>query len=426
MFQAAAGFSAGLFAGHGLGACREGLPGCRIRGPADGLGQSFRISVRVLGASSTELSAPGVVARPQPRLEVSLGEVQKQTEAAVFCSSAASSYSGPATMSGTSLHDVLACSSAHPGDRSRREAACADNAGAASTAMSRSWPSYEALPWQFDDTLTFAARPHDLLGDAGLRLRLRVTNEVCIGPLQVQMPNVQDLGEASLDLRREVLAKCTAGYPPDLPGAAAPRPGGLARKVWHTPELVVPLWRAADRELPKAMSRVLVSVSVNADPQALLRQAELAERGLVDRVVGQAVTGCVGSAPAVACDADGGLVPFCCAAPATAAAAAAPCRACRARSPRPYMNTTRGNPQDGGCGAIPGEEEGADGFGAGAYANCEVPASLVGGGSGAWPSQDEFDGANGLNGLWPAPPAAQAAAVVAGAWRSAPVVSRRQ
>lgn len=389
MFQAAATFGAGILAGQGLGACRESLPGCRIRDPGEDAGTSFRLSVHVLGARSAELARPGLVRRPELRVEVLFGQTQKETEAAVFAGDAAAAtpqLDGAAAAGWA----ALGCTSGDGEGRDGRSAAsggapAADAAAAALGAAGAAAEDDERCPWRFDDTVTFAARPCDVLRE-GIRLRLGARSDVCLGPLQVRLPRVQDLGEGVLELRRAVLAACRPAAAPDAGHGAGGSSGGPAaapRRVWRTPVLVVPLTRVADGpagglSLP-VVSRVSLTCSVNMDPEVLLREAALADRSLMDKVVDPMVQ-CI-EAPACA------ALPFCGAGRLAAA--------CRARSPRSYGTPPRAS----GAGAVAGAAAG------GAYATCEVPAVLVRGG--ALPEEEAEDGfqqpsLNGLAGLWPA------------------------
>jgi len=379
IFQGVVTFSAGLLAGQGLGACQESLPGCRLRDPAQESGSAFRLSVRVLGADSPELQAPGLVARPVLRLEVGLGESQKETEAAVF----AGGQAGGSSSSGAKASSwaQLGCVSSE--DRASR---------ASSRVSSKSEEDEEACSWHFDDTLTFAARVPDLLGP-GLRLRLGACSDVCIGPLQVRMPRVQDLGEAVLELRHGILAACRLA-PTEVQGgstcSAGGSIGGAVRQVWQTPVLQVSLKRLADGMRTVVVARVALTCSVTADPALLLHEAARAERSLVDRVVDPFVR-CI-ETPAC------GGAPFCCSAAVGRGAATA-------RSPRTCCSV------DGSAVPVPfyrgagsSGSRGSEGQCDSAYATCEVPSSLVSGGPPLQEDLDGLSGLNGLNGLWPMPP----------------------
>jgi len=389
MLQAAATFSAGLLAGQGLGACREKLPGCRLRDPGEDDGPAFRLSVHVLAAASPEVAAPGLVARPQLRLEVVLGQSRKETEAAVFAGTGGSEGAGGAAASALSSAGgamasgwgAFSCSSG--GDDSRRSFADSE--------LDEQEEQEEPSPWRFDDTLTFAAGLSDILGE-GLRFRLAARSDMCLGPLQVRMPRVQDLGEAVLELRHGILAVCRPepGAPPgsglssssSASASASASASTSRRRLWQTPVLVVPLRRAcsdgaAAAQVP-VVSRISLTCSVNCDPSLLLRKAEQAERSLVDKVVDPCVR-CI-QGPECA------SLPFC-------GVGRLP-SSCRARSPRPYCRNGSQRSGDDSLSRSNG------------YATCEVPASLVAGGY----MQDDQEAPNGLwpalNGLWPAHPTA--------------------
>ncbi|CAE6959771.1 CPX1 [Symbiodinium natans] len=103
--------------------------------------------LQVLSASLPGLPEPGVVSRSRPRLTVSLGSVQKDTEPADFSPSSPSS--------------------------------------------AKAVPEREHS-WRFDEMLTFTVK--DLAGP-GLKLRLRVLNETQLGPFQF-LGRPADVGEA--------------------------------------------------------------------------------------------------------------------------------------------------------------------------------------------------------------------------------------
>merc|ERR1719183_2549875 len=88
---------------------------------------SFKLSVRIISASVPALGQPGVWSRQRPRLEIHLGDIQKDTEFA--------DYAGDDNTSGL------------------------DN-----------------CPWRFGETLTFVARQAEVLSQ-GLRIHLRAHSD---------------------------------------------------------------------------------------------------------------------------------------------------------------------------------------------------------------------------------------------------------
>jgi hypothetical protein len=107
----------------------------------------------------------------------------------------------------------------------------------------------------------------------------------------VQLLSVQDLGEATLDLRHRVLPMCepaAAGCP--TRGATGDLGfGGSGHPAWVTPTVVVPFTRGA-----AVVAQVVLSFSVNVDPTALLLEADRAEQLFVEKVADH-VEGCIQS-----------------------------------------------------------------------------------------------------------------------------------
>jgi len=243
--------------------------GVQLRTPGEDLGTPFRVSLRIHWADVPELSAPGLMARPELRLVVLLGQVEKRTEPAV--------YTVQTLSRGNSMVAVLGL--ACVADQGERDGRDTRSSGA----------DADAGPWAFDDTLTFAARLSDVLG-VRICLQLVARNDVHLGPVQVRLPGEQSLGEASLDLRDDILGRC---------GVLACKSGntpGRPRQTWTTPEFVVPFATSAGQAVAGSTSigsgrkqpRLAVTCTVNTNPQALLREAYSAELSLVDKVVQQA------------------------------------------------------------------------------------------------------------------------------------------
>eukprot|EP00927_Polykrikos_kofoidii_P062061 TRINITY_DN56889_c0_g1_i1.p1 TRINITY_DN56889_c0_g1~~TRINITY_DN56889_c0_g1_i1.p1 ORF type:complete len:441 (-),score=48.69 TRINITY_DN56889_c0_g1_i1:325-1647(-) len=183
---------------------------------------SFKLSVRVVAAAAPALQEPGFWSRQRPRLEVSLGNVQKDTEFADF------------VRSDQAIPSAGACA---------RE-----------------------CPWRFGDSLTFVANLKDVAGH-GLRLRLRAHSDFSVGPLQLQLASVAELGEAAVDLRRRVLPACV-------------RSNSSSSDVWESPVLLIPFTHvrggvvSADHDIGQATAHVALVFSLNADPEAILSQVE--------------------------------------------------------------------------------------------------------------------------------------------------------
>jgi len=252
MFQGVAAFGAGIWARQQISDWQ--FPTCKCQRASD-QGTSFRLSVRVLSAAVPSLGAPGLVSRQRPRAEICLGDARKETELAEH------------------------------GTSSRAGVAGADKVSAAGV----------DCPWRFGDSLTFAVHLDDVVHGPGMRLCLRAHSDVRLGPLQVELPNSQELCEAFIDLRHRVLPACVHATYCDPDGTGADQGG--QQMLWETPVLVIPLNHvkgapigsaissAEDAALPTAAGHVALSFSINTDPEALLREAEQALRPLIERVV---------------------------------------------------------------------------------------------------------------------------------------------
>jgi len=323
MIQAVATFGAGVFAGQGLSACHGSLPSCGLRGHGDDHGTAFKLSVHVHRISASELE-PSPVLRPQPQLEVCLGQARKCTEVADFT-----------------------------------DAAAARGLAEAGTGAADGGPAPAGGAWGFGETLTFAAQLGDVLG-VGLRLQLSARSDVCLGPLRVQLPRTRDLGEAALSLRRAVLPACEPAAGEALGGSF----GGSGRPEWRTPALSVPLARTGDGLhsgiASPAVAHVVLSVSVNADPEALLRRAEELERPLVEQVVDPVVQ-CIEAPSKCVREAAARWAPLC--------SGCRPARRCQSPVHRAQAKGSSMNDDRPLCITLP--------MGSGAYATCEVPAFLA-------------------------------------------------
>lgn len=340
VIQAVAAFGAGLTAQH---TCSQAaLPSCSK--PAHG-GTSFKLSVQVHAASIPELGQPGTISRIQPRVRACFGAVWKETEVADYVASSSQPSSsrkvveawacGMAASSGrkpdpraalfTVSDDVckpmpLTAFSEHnvhsPGPGCDTPRAAQDgtrNNDARSTPHAENSEECAVGPWRFGDTLTFSASVCDLR-KGGLRLRLGAASGVQLGPWQVDMPRLQELGEAVLDVQRFVLPAC-APVTPIVPRSSPRSPvrwegdadAGAGRTIriegaghggslkvgerppwWETPVLVVPLTMVSDSPHSGAelsvVARLALSFSVNMDPEVLMREADAVERPLVETI----------------------------------------------------------------------------------------------------------------------------------------------
>jgi len=296
MFQAAAAFSAGLLAQSSVQTTCSQAPSCSAS-PTDG-GTPFKLSVRVHAASVPALGEPGRMVRLKMRLGVGFAGADKETEDADFAGPARSSawftFREENNPSRGTTHRAGSWPSSTRGDcaaefspGTRSERSCGSSASTSAETKGSSTSGADWASWRFGDTLTFAARTCDLLG-GGMRLRLRVQSDVCLGPLQVQFPHTeQDLGEAVVDLRKRVLPASVASWsaPPFLGGAECEFD---CPPSWETPALVFPLSHVSDSPHGgmevNVLGKVAISFSLNTDPEALMREADQAEMPLTYKV----------------------------------------------------------------------------------------------------------------------------------------------
>lgn len=200
---------------------------------------TFKLSVRAVAASAPALPKPGVFSRSRPRLEVTLGDVMKTTEFGDY-------EEGGSTSSVT---------------------------GALST---------QECPWRFGDTLTFKASMKDIHGP-GLKIRLRACSDFALGPVQLQMSQVAELGEANLDLRRRVLPGCMSNALKTV-------------ESWASSIQLVPLNHvkgglvAEGQALGQAVGHIAVSFVVDTDPEDILALLEAEARTVSDMVAAEAKT----------------------------------------------------------------------------------------------------------------------------------------
>jgi len=190
----------------------------KLRRAADG-SATFKLSVRVLGASVPGLEAPGLTLRQRPFLEALLNGTKKETEFADF---------------DTSLNSVKAGAGAHE------------------------------CPWRFSDTLTFATRLQDVMGP-GLKLNLRAKKELSMGFLQLEL-QAGEIGEGAVDLRQRALPACVQEKRGDN--------GHL--QGWSSPMVLVPLSHVrggicgGQNRLGEAVAHVALAFTVDTDPEEIL------------------------------------------------------------------------------------------------------------------------------------------------------------
>mmetsp|Transcript_102832 Transcript_102832/g.299975 ORF Transcript_102832/g.299975 Transcript_102832/m.299975 type:complete len:321 (+) Transcript_102832:307-1269(+) len=198
---------------------------------------SFRLSVRVVAASIPALAKPGFWSRQRPRLEVALNKVTKETELADFAE-------------GGAAEDGAACGG--------------------------------ECPWRFGDTLTFIVGLKDVIGP-GLKLHLTAHSDVTLGPLQLQLSQVAEVGEARVDLRSRALPGCVP---------ARRRQGGA--ESWDSPVLLIPLNHVRGglvgegQELGNAVAHVALAFSADTDPDRVLEAADAETRTVADVLQGHA------------------------------------------------------------------------------------------------------------------------------------------
>mmetsp|Transcript_59999 Transcript_59999/g.131812 ORF Transcript_59999/g.131812 Transcript_59999/m.131812 type:complete len:445 (-) Transcript_59999:82-1416(-) len=246
----AVGVAAAFGGGLRLKQTFEELPLPQLRRTAETNGGSFKLSVRAVAASVPALTRPGVWSRQRPRLEVALGDVQKDTELADFA-----------------------------GDH---VAADGGSGGVGTCARE--------CPWRFGDTLTFIVSLKDLLGP-GLRLKLRAFNDVTLGPVQFKLSRVDDLGEACVDLRRRALPGCVRGEAGRRGGG---RGGGGGAEVWQSPVLLIPLSYVRGgvvgdgQGLGQAVAHVALAFSTDTDPEMILAAADAETRTVKDVIADHA------------------------------------------------------------------------------------------------------------------------------------------
>uniref|UniRef100_A0A6T1E6K8 WW domain-containing protein n=1 Tax=Alexandrium monilatum TaxID=311494 RepID=A0A6T1E6K8_9DINO len=240
MINAAAALGGGIllkqkFDDLGQDINKLGLP--KLRRKTGKNGDSFRLSVRVVAASIPALPKPGYWSRQRPRLEVALDKVKKETELADYSEGSAAEGGG----------------------------ACACE-----------------CPWRFGDTLTFIVNLKDVLGP-GFKLRLTAISDVFLGPVQLQLSQVAEVGEARVDLRTRALPGCVP---------ARRRPGRA--ESWDSPVLLIPLAHVRgglvcqDQELGNAVAHVALAFSADADPDCIIEAAEAETRSVADVLQGHA------------------------------------------------------------------------------------------------------------------------------------------
>lgn len=240
MINAAAALSGGILLKQNIDNLGQkidnlGLP--KLRRKAGKNGDSFRLSVRIVAASVPAVAQPGFWSRQRPRLEVTLDKAKKETEFADY----------------------------EQGSTAEGGGACAHE-----------------CPWRFGETLTFIATLKDVLGP-GLKLRLTAHSDVTLGPVQLQLSQVAEVGEARVDLRSRALPGCVP---------SRRKPGGA--ESWDSPVLLIPLAHVRGglvgegQELGNAVAHIALAFSTDADPDDILEAAEAETRTVADVLQGHA------------------------------------------------------------------------------------------------------------------------------------------
>lgn len=200
-------------------------------GPLAEDSRSFKLSVRVLSAAVPAVGSPGLWSRQRPRLEVTLGETQKDTE----------------------LADYVGDDNTSPLDNTHE------------------------CPWRFGDTLTFTCNFKEVQDPGVVRLKLRAHSDVQLGPVMFQFSSIADLGEASVDLQRRALPACV--------GHQTVRDG-----TWESPVILVPLSHVRGgkcvegHEVGKAVAHVAIGFSIDVDPEEILGAIAREQRPVSEQV----------------------------------------------------------------------------------------------------------------------------------------------
>lgn len=218
MIGVAAAFGGGV-------ALRQGLEDVHLpRVRANQTAPTFKLCVTVISAAVPALRPPGMMSMTRPRVHLTLGPVEKETE----------------------LGDYVAADSG-------RQIVSSD------------------CPWQFGDTLTFTATLKDVMG-LGLKLRLRSHSDLFLGPVQFDMATDGDLGEACVDLRNRALPACIAQR---VPKWGAP--------TWESAPILFPISyvrgapRAPNHKLGDAVAHVALVFGLDVDPEEVLAAADAAD-----------------------------------------------------------------------------------------------------------------------------------------------------
>lgn len=236
ILPAIAAFSGGL----ALHEAVQKAPIPQLRSKTDGaVGTSTKckISVRVIAASVHGLGAPGRFTNLRPFLDVALGGAEKQTEPADFAAKTT---------------DV-----------------CAPECN-----------------WRFADTLTFAASLEDLQTGC-LQFRLRLKNDVVVGPLQVEF-DPREVGEASASLRQYVLPACVNERQPSWNER---RSSCSPDSTWSSPLMLLAFSHIAGGAcadtlpLGQPVAHVAMQFSVDMNPESMLRSVNMMMQPIGERLL---------------------------------------------------------------------------------------------------------------------------------------------
>jgi len=132
-----------------------------------------------------------------------------------------------------------------------------------------------------------------------MRFRLRQRSDVCLGPLQVELPQYYEIGEAVIDIRHRVLPICARALQSfrsisTCALADEGDDGASTAPAWETPVLEIPLKRLSEspRNGPQMCTTAYVAISfiLGMDPEVLSHEVDDMDRPLVDRLVEPIVT----------------------------------------------------------------------------------------------------------------------------------------
>lgn len=247
---------------------------------------TFRLTVCIVSASIPVLEAPGLVVRKHPRVDVSVGQVQKETNLAEFANAVYDhDIACGVDLSFFSFHFMHA----HINGADKRHDCGFESA---------------EHPWRFGDTLTLVLNLEDLLGQ-GLRLRLRATTDIRLGPLQLELARTCELGECIMNLREHVLPACIHSESCEQDGWGDSVRTDTTNQVWKSPVVLIPISLMNNKECSGISStsrghavadsfhyenahvvsaHIALSFGVTKEPDMLIKLADKAERSLTEKL----------------------------------------------------------------------------------------------------------------------------------------------